>query len=146
MKKTRGTAQWAYRCTDEGTDRIRTEGFLRDHGFLWRTLHNVDGDRVGSVKKIEVGDTIHVYFMEEGKPQYLSAWLVETPRDPGDEEAIAIEAVRDGPLFDELVEAGYPVDPVVGYFTGFHVRKDDYASQPTKPRWVGRHQITEVPR
>ncbi len=84
--------------------------------------------------------------MEEGKPQYLSAWLVETPREPGDEEAIAIEAVRSGPLFDDLVEAGYPADPVLGFFTGFRVRKDDYASQPLKPRWVGRHAITEVPR
>jgi hypothetical protein len=146
VKKTRGTAEWAYRCNDEGADRARTERFLRERGFLWRSLHNADGDRVASVKNIEVGDTIHVYFMSEGKPGYLSSWLVEPPDDRADEEAVTIQAVRAGPLFDELGEAGYATDPELGYFTGFRVRKDEYATEPLRPRWVGRHAITRVER
>ena len=145
MKKTRGTAEWAYRCSLEGTD---AAGILRPltlGGFLWRGLHNVDGHKIANVKNIEIGDTVHVYLMEAGTERYLSSYLIETPTQLADADVPAIEAVREGELFDQLSDAGYDVDPVLGYFTGFRVRKDEYATPPqVRPRWVARNAIARV--
>ena len=90
---------------------------------------------------------MHVYVLAEGLEQYRSSFLIERPTDPMDPDTPAIEAVRDGPLFEQLTEAGYPVDPVFECFTGFHVRKDDYATPPAaRPRWVAKNAIARITR
>lgn len=145
MKKTRGTAQWAYRCTPHGTDGTETSRLLNEEGFLCRSLHNVDGHKIANVTGIEIGDTVHVYYIEAKAERYLAAYLIDAPARPVDPDVPAIDAIQDGDRFDRLVEAGYEVDPVLGYFTGFRVRKDDYATQPhVRPRWVARNAITRV--
>lgn len=147
MKKTRGTAQWAYRCSPAGTDIAATTALLDAGGFLWRSLHNVDGHKIANVKNIEVGDTLHVYYVVEGAEQYSAAYLIEPPREVADAEALAIDAIRGGELFDRLTEAGYAVDPVLECFTGFRVRKDEYATKPEKrPPWVARNPIARIAR
>ena len=146
MKPTRGTAQWAYRCGPEGTDLALTTRLLTEAGFLWRALHNLDGHKIPNVKNIEVGDTIHIYFTEAGTEQYLASYLIEQPGHPADPETPAVEAVRDGALFDQLAGAGCTADPVLDCFTGFRVRKDEYATRPVRPRWVARNAIARVPR
>ncbi|MEA2662961.1 MAG: hypothetical protein QOH08_2533 [Chloroflexota bacterium] len=147
MKATRGTAEWAYRCTDDGVDAGRTNRVLDEAGFLWRSVHNVDGHKIANVKSIEVGDTIHVYFVEGGKERYLASYLVEPPRERADPETPAVEAVRHGPLFDELTDAGYHVDAVLECFTGFRVKRDFYPKSVEKaPGWIGRNTIARIKR
>ena len=147
MKKTRGTAQWAYRCSPAGADLAGTTQLLNVSGFLWRSLHNVDGHKIANVGNVEVGDTVHVYYVAEGTESYLASYLIEAPLEPADPEVVAIDAVRDGPLFDQLTEAGYAVDPELDYFTGFRVRKDDYATKPDgRPRWVAKNAIARIAR
>ncbi len=146
MKPTRGTAQWIYRCSPEGTDPAATKVLLGE-GFLWRGLHNVDGHKIANVQNIEVGDTLHVYVADEtGADQYLSSWLIGRPTQPADPETPAVETVSEGELFERLDGGGYAQDSVLGCFTGFRVTKDDYASPPAKPRWVARNAIARVPK
>ena len=147
MKKTRGTAEWAYRCNDGRTDLAGTTQLLNEAGFLWRSLHNDDGHRIGNAQSIEVGDTIHVYAVEAGTERYLSSHLVEAPNDLADVEAPAVEAVRDGQLFDQLSDAGYKLDATLGCFTGFRVKRDLYPRVLEQaPHWVGRNAIVRVKR
>ncbi len=147
MKKTRGTAEWAYRCSPEGTAAAGTSRLLDEGRFLWRGLHSVDGHKIANVRNIEVGDTIHVYVVEAGAERYLSSYLIETPTQLADPDVPAIEAVRVGELFDQLGAAGCDVDPVLGCYTGFRVRKDEYATTPqVRPRWVARNAITRIVR
>ena len=145
MKKTRGTAQWAYRCGPEVTDVAGTAQLLNVAGFLWRSVHNIDGHKIANVGNVEIGDTAHVYCVVDGTEQYLASYLIEPPVEAADPDVPVIEAVRDGELFDQLTEAGYAVDPVLGCFTGFRVRKDDYATRPEgRPRWVAKNAIARI--
>ncbi len=147
MKETRGTAEWAYRCTPAGTGFETTRQLLDESGFLWRSLHNTAGHKVASVGKVEVGDTIHVYAVEAGTERYLSSHLVEAPNDLADVEAPAVEAVRVGKLFDQLSDAGYKLDATLGCFTGFRVKRDLYPRVLEQaPHWVGRNAIVRVKR
>jgi len=146
VKKTRGTDQWAYRCDAPGTDVAVTTELLRD-GFLWRSLHNADGHKIANLKNMEVGDTVHVFVVEGGVERYLSSHLLVRPHDLADPDVPAINAGRDGALFDQLIEAGYALDPVLGCFTGFRVRRDDYPTVPDRrPRWIGRNAMTHITR
>jgi len=46
-----------------------------------------------------------------------------------------------------LLPTGYALDPVLGCFTGFRVRRDDYPTVPDRrPRWIGRNAITHITR
>lgn len=148
MKKTRGTAEWAYRCNPEGTSLATTTHLLDEFHFLWRSLHNTAGRKTPSVQHIEVGDTIHLYFSEGGVDSYISSYLVEQPADPAAAlDAPAVEAVRSGPLFEILVEAGFDKDSELGLFTGFRVKRDFYPKLLEQaPHWIGRNAIARVKR
>ena len=147
MKQTRGTAEWAYRCNAGGTSLVITRQLLdRDH-FLWRSLHNAAGHKVPLVQRIEVGDTIHVYYAEGGIDRYVASYLVDHPAEPADHELPAVEAVSTGALFETLEEAGYEKDPALGCFTGFRVKSDLYPrTLEQAPHWVARNAITQVKR
>ena len=143
----RGTADWAYRCDPEGTTTATTRQFLeRDH-FLWRSLHNAAGRKIPSVQHIQVGDTIHVYFSEGGVDAYIASYLVEQPEQLADQNALAVEAVLAGELFEKLEEAGYEKDPELDCFTGFRVTRDQYPRMLDQaPHWVARNAIVRVKR
>ena len=147
MKETRGTAEWAYRCTPAGAGTDATRRLLDESGFLWRSLHTSAGHKVASVGKVEIGDTIHVFFAEGGTDTYVASYLVERPRSAVDATTPAVEAVRSGPLFERLDELGYAKDPELACFTGFRVRRDLYPrllAQP--PKWIGRNALVRVKR
>jgi hypothetical protein len=147
MKETRGTAEWAYRCTPAGTGFETTRQLLDESGFLWRSLHNTAGHKVASVGKVEVGDTIHVFFADAGADTYIASYLVERPRAIADEAAPIVEGVRSGPLFERLEEMGYAKDPELGCFTGFRVKRDLYPRLlAAPPRWIGRNALVRVKR
>ena len=99
MKETRGTAEWAYKVTPHGTGPAATRDLIDESGFLWRTVHNSTGRKIASVGKVEVGDTIHLYFSEESADTYVASYLVRRPVDMAEEGVAAVEAVRSGPLF-----------------------------------------------
>jgi len=147
MKETRGTAEWAYRCTPQGTGATATRQLLDEAGFLWRSLHDRAGRKIPSVGKVEVGDTIHVFFAEAGVETYVSSYLVQRPADVADESAPALDAVRSGELFDQLTEAEYELDPELGCFTGFRVKRDLYPrTLDQKPPWIGRNALARIKR
>jgi hypothetical protein len=144
VKETRGTAEWAYRCTPKGTD---TRRLLDEAGFLWRSLHSSTGKRIPSVAKVEVGDTIHVFFTEGGVETYVASYLVKRPVEVADDTAPAIDAVRSGELFEQLTDAGYELDSELGCFTGFRVARDVYARiVDQKPPWVARNVLARIKR
>jgi hypothetical protein len=88
-----------------------------------------------------------VYFSEGGVDSYISSYLVEPPADPAADDAPAVEAVRSGPLFETLEEAGYDKDSELGSFTGFRVKRDFYPKLLEQtPRWIGRNAIARVNR
>ena len=147
MKETRGTAEWAYKVTPHGTGPAATRDLIDESGFLWRTVHNTAGRKIASVGKVEVGDTIHLYFSEAGADTYVASYLVQRPVERADEAVAAVDAVRSGPLFEQLDEAAYEKDHELKVFTGFRVKRDLYprpVDQP--PRWIGRNAIVRVKR
>ena len=147
MKQTRGTAEWAYRCNAEGTSLAITRQLLDEEHFLWRNLHNSAGHKVPLVRQIEIGDTIHVYFAEDGIDRYVASYLVEQPVERADRDVPAVGAVSTGALFEKLEDAGYDKDPELGSFTGFRVKNDLYPRPLDQtPRWVARNAITRVKR
>jgi hypothetical protein len=147
MKETRGTAEWAYKVTPHGTGPAATRELIDESGFLWRTVHNSAGRKIASVGKVEVGDTIHLYFSEAGADTYVASYLVQRPADRADEAISAVDAVRSGALFDRLTEAGYDQDPELTVFTGFRVKRDLYPRAVDQtPRWIGRNAIVRVKR
>jgi len=147
MKETRGTAEWAYKITPHGTGPAATRDLIDESGFLWRTVHNSAGRKIASVGKVEVGDTIHLYFSQEGADTYVASYLVQRPTDPAEEGIPAVDAVRTGPLFEQLEEAAYEKDHELGCFTGFRVKRDLYPRPVDQtPRWIGRNAIVRVKR
>jgi hypothetical protein len=147
MKETRGTAEWAYKVTPHGTGPAATRDLIDESGFLWRTVHNTAGRKIASVGKVEVGDTIHLYFSEAGADTYVASYLVQRPVERADEAIAAVDAVRSGALFEQLDEAAYEKDHELKVFTGFRVKRDLYprpVDQP--PRWIGRNAIVRVKR
>ena len=147
MKETRGTAEWAYKVTPHGTGPAATRELIDGSGFMWRTVHNSAGRKIASVGKVEVGDTVHLYFSEADAEIYVASYLVQRPADRADETLPAVDAVRSGALFEQLEEAGYGNDPVLGFFTGFRVKRDLYPRAVDQtPRWIGRNAIVRVKR
>ena len=147
MKATRGTAEWAYKVTPHGTGPAATRDLIDESGFLWRMVHNSAGRKIASVGKVEVGDTIHLYFSQEGADTYVASYLVQRPTEPAEEGIPAVDAVRSGPLFERLEEAAYEKDHELGCFTGFRVKRDLYPrSVEQTPRWIGRNAIVQVKR
>ena len=147
MKETRGTAEWAYKVTPHGTGPAATRDLIDESGFLWRTVHNSTGRKIASVGKVEVGDTIHLYFSEEGADTYVASYLVQRPTDLAEEGIAAVDAVRTGALFERLDEAGYEKDHELRCFTGFRVKRDLYPRPVEQtPRWIGRNAIVRVKR
>jgi hypothetical protein len=147
VKETRGTAEWAYKVTPHGTGPAATRELIDESGFLWRSVHNAAGRKVASVGKVEVSDTIHVYFAEGAAESYVASYLVQRPADRADETMPAVDAVRSGPLFEQLDEAGYEKDHELGCFTGFRVKRDLYPrALDQTPRWIGRNAIVRVKR
>jgi len=147
VKATRGTAEWAYKVTPHGTGPAATRDLIDESGFLWRTVHNNAGRKIASVGKVEVGDTIHLYFSEEGADRYVASYLVQRPTDPAEEGIPAVDAVRAGPLFEQLEEAAYEKDHELDCFTGFRVKRDLYPRPVDQtPRWIGRNAIVRVKR
>jgi hypothetical protein len=147
MKETRGTAEWAYKVTPHGTGPAATRALIDDAGYLWRTVHTSAGRKVASVGKVEVGDTIHVYFSEGDAESYVASYLIQRPLDRADQIMPAVDAVRSGPLFDQLTDAGYEKDHELGCFTGFRVKRDLYPrALDQTPRWIGRNAIVRVKR
>ena len=147
MKETRGTAEWAYKVTPHGTGPAATRELIDESGFLWRTVHNTAGRKIASVGKVEVGDTIHLYFSEAGADTYVASYLVQRPVERADEAVAAVDAVRSGPLFEQLDEAAYEKDHELKVFTGFRVKRDLYPRPVDQaPRWIGRNAIVRVKR
>jgi len=147
MKETRGTAEWAYKVTPHGTGPAATRDLIDESGFLWRTVHNTAGRKIASVGKVEVGDTIHLYFSEAGADTYVASYLVQRPVERADEAVAAVDAVRSGPLFEQLDEAAYEKDHELKVFTGFRVKRDLYPRPVDQtPRWIGRNAIVRVKR
>ena len=147
MKETRGTAEWAYKVTPHGTGPAATRELIDESGFLWRTVHNNAGRKIASVGKVEVGDTVHLYFSQEGVDTDVASYLVQRPIDPAEEGIPAVDAVRSGPLFEQLAEAAYEKDHELGVFTGFRVKRDLYPRPVEQtPRWIGRNAIVRVKR
>ena len=147
MKETRGTAEWAYKVTPHGTGPAATRELIDGAGFLWRTVHTSTGRKIASVAKVEVGDTIHLYFSEAGAETYVASYLVQRPLELAEEGIPAVDAVRGGALFEQLDEAGYEKDHELGCFTGFRVKRDLYPrSVEQSPRWIGRNAIVRVKR
>ncbi|HEY8808150.1 MAG TPA: hypothetical protein VIN70_11270, partial [Candidatus Limnocylindria bacterium] len=73
--------------------------------------------------------------------------LVQRPADVADESAPALDAVRSGDLFDQLTEAEYELDPELGCFTGFRVKRDLYPrTLDQKPPWIGRNALARIKR
>ena len=147
MKETRGTAEWAYKVTPHGTGPAATRDLIDGSGFLWRTVHNSTGRRIASVGKVEVGDTIHLYFSEGAAETYVASYLVQRPIERAEEGVPAVDAVRSGALYEQLEEAGYEKDHELGCFTGFRVKRDLYPRLVEQsPRWIGRNAIVRVKR
>ena len=147
MKETRGTAEWAYKVTPHGTGPAATRELIDEAGFLWRTVHNHAGRKIASVGKVEVSDTIHLYFSADGADTYVASYLVQRPIELAEEGIPAVDAVRSGPLFDRLEEAAYEKDHELGVFTGFRVKRDLYPRPVEQtPRWIGRNAIVRVKR
>jgi hypothetical protein len=147
MKETRGTAEWAYKVTPHGTGPAATRELIDEAGFLWRTVHNTAGRKIASVGKVEVSDTIHLYFSEDAAERYVASYLVQRPVDRADEATPAVDAVRSGALFEQLEAAGYDQDPELHCFTGFRVKRDLYPRPVDQtPRWIGRNAIVRVKR
>jgi hypothetical protein len=147
MKETRGTAEWAYKVTPHGTGPAATRELIDESGFLWRTVHNSAGRKIASVGKVEVGDTIHLYFSEASAETYVASYLVQRPVERADEAIPAVDAVRSGALFEQLTEGGYEQDHELKVYTGFRVKRDLYPRPVDQtPRWIGRNAIVRVKR
>lgn len=134
---------WAYRCTESGVSLVRTRKILALHSFCWRSVFTKGAATssglpplIPMIGGIKVQDPLLIYYSTRAGEELLGTFLIRKPDKtvPG-VDVPALGMVEDPGLIQALDgdEDAYPVDPHLGVYTGFFLKKDDYVWVPTVP-------------
>lgn len=148
--------EWFYRASNAGPDAARTRIFADDFGFICRSAF-ADAEHVqmiANVAKVDFGDVIHLYHVDDQGGSSLGAFRVVGPhRHPRGElfgaavPKTKLRTVAEGPLREALSrpDSGYAVDPRLREYCGWPViREDRHSPSYTRDLFVGRNTL--VPR
>ena len=131
-------SEWTYRATANQADWGSTDDCLTEHHFLCRTAFAERNSRTGAqqlvanVRHVAPGDLIHVAFSSEVGLEGLGSFEVlgsthpdqEGPIDHAEYGRLSLFRVREeSPLGKMLAGTTYIPDPLLRWFTGWHVQE-----------------------
>jgi hypothetical protein len=142
---------WAYRCGEAGVSIERTNALLSEFSFCWRSVYKdlrPTGKRelIPNVAEIRVGDSLLIYYKSHSL-HLLGSYLIVAPREKvGNEPRVsAVGIASDASLVNAMErEPPYPRDPYLDEFTGFFLRKDDYAVPLPEPPTFIKNALVRI--
>ena len=125
------SVEWAYKATATKLDHAGTVLLADARGFLCRSAYDASGARVGNVRKVSLGDTIHFYYVDRSRVRPVGSFEVidrdQHPRREAIGERVpetALFSVEQSELITEIDRDGaYQPDPTLGVFTGWLLRR-----------------------
>jgi hypothetical protein len=133
---------WLYKATPKKLNSLDTRMLADLDGFLCRSARDAAGAWANNVREVQLGDIIHMYFVERGKTNPIYAYEVIAPeahphpaRFGRRIDETALFAVVDETFIKKRdKEGGYEHDPLEHAFTGWLLRRREPA-MPFQPRW-----------
>lgn len=123
--------RWLYKAAQSKLDYPGTL-LLADRGFLCRSAHEAkDLTRADNVRKVKLGDELHVYYSGRGKVRDIGAFDVIEPKDHPTPSVFgeivpdtALHVVEKPEFLTAIDTAGeYAPDPIVHKYTGWILRR-----------------------
>ncbi len=138
--------EWFYKATNASLDVEGTLELAERYRFLCRSARNVKGHWSSNVRKVRLGDTLHVYYSADGRPKALGAFEVigreqhPTPDVFGHvvPESALFTVERPAFLAEVDPDGVYQPDRWLGRFTGWLVRRTGDAREATANFLSGR--------
>ena len=143
--------EWVYKAAETKLDYTGTTLLANLDRFLCRSTYNAKQQKsAGNVQSVRIGDTIHFYFSRKGKDfAAIGSFEVIEP-NAGHPHADAFgDRIGETALFEVKDPAfikrhdpqgAYEVDPVLGVYTGWALRK--IGSPPTYRAKMFPGQVT----
>lgn len=143
---------WFYKATNASLDLAGTLALAERHGFVCRSARNVKGHWSSNVRKVNVGDTLHVYYSADGKPRALGAFeVIAREQHPTPDffgpvvRGSALLSVEKSAFIAEVDPDGiYQPDRWIGRFTGWLVRRTGDAREANATFLGGRATLLAV--
>lgn len=128
-------ASWVYFANAEGIDLSTTKRLAQEHGWMWRSVHNIKGSAIANVTHLQPGDRIYLYYTMRHGLRLLVSGTVVNPQLAGYPPVEHTRAGGQVPAFgywigDETPLANYELDPVYNRFTGICIAPDQTVVNP----------------
>lgn len=130
--------EWALKATNDKVDHPRT-AMLCHRQFFPRSRYNSGRSRIGLVGDVALGDTLHLFFPEQGKVRRLGRFEIVSPVGHPYQPAFgakvagteALYIVEDPTFIYQIDKAEvFKPDPVLGKLTGWCIRRVPGAALP----------------
>ncbi len=147
--------EWLYRASGAKAGSEATRELAEGYGFICRSAfaEAAKEQMIANVGRVDFGDVIHLYFVDDGGGRSLGAFRLVGPNRHPHAEYFAgavpktrLRRVAEGPLQAQLrAQEGYEPDPRLHEFCGWPVVAEDRLSPSyVRDMFPGRNSLVPL--